>query len=164
MPQLISIYLYPLIDLITASHCSLRSCDWSLVCSPISTDLDISNNSLVPWPWIIANEVEGLVKLLRKMMLPGHLEAWHFQSLPKNTTVALSQRLGQAILSSLGVALRVQKAAHRCTVYRSDGHKLLVTQVKTAQLKPYKCLKLVKNAAVILASDFCTLHSYETAF
>ena len=55
-----------------------------------------------------------------KMMLPGHLEALYFQSLPKNTTVALLQRLGQAILSSLGVALCVQKAAHRCTVYKED--------------------------------------------
>jgi len=35
--------------------------------------------SLVPRPSITANEVEGLVKLLRRMTSGGHLEAWHFR-------------------------------------------------------------------------------------
>ena len=31
--------------LITSSYCSLRSYDWPLACSPISTDLEISNKT-----------------------------------------------------------------------------------------------------------------------
>ena len=34
--------------------------------------------SLVPRPSITANTVEGLVKLLHRMMSGGRLEAWHF--------------------------------------------------------------------------------------
>ena len=38
-----------------------------------------SGCSLVPRPSITANAVEGLVKLLCRMMSGGRLEAWHFQ-------------------------------------------------------------------------------------
>ena len=36
-------------------------------------------SSLIPRPSITANTVEGLVKLLRRMMSGGRLEAWHFR-------------------------------------------------------------------------------------
>ena len=35
-------------------------------------------SSLIPRPTITANEVEGLVKLLRRMTSGGRLEVWHF--------------------------------------------------------------------------------------
>ena len=41
---MVDIHLFIFLEgLITSSYCSLRSYDWSLAYSPISTDLEISN-------------------------------------------------------------------------------------------------------------------------